>query len=385
LKTKSRSRSSSNFFHHNMSLTELSAGPKPKSRKRNLEAAEIEIDVDAPEPPSKKSLRKAKKASNARSSEPTPSDQKPTSTQTKDSKPDSKRSNYGIWIGNLSFGTTNEDLLKFFTGDSTHSITQQQITRIHLPLGQPKFGKPSNKGFAYLDFTDADTLKSALEFSEALLDGRRVLIKDAKNFEGRPEPKKDEKAIQGQAPSKRVFVGNLDFDSTVEDLEAHFAVCGPILHTHMATFEDSGKCKGFAWIEFEQLPSAEAAMRGWVEARGAAKGDQGQSSKQKVGGRRVWLHSFKGRKLRMEFAEDKATRYQKRFGKGSSVNEPTGEAKDGDHEQQEAIEEVDAKPRRVATKKNTKQKPYGTKYAEETVQRLTGAIVEGKGQKVVFD
>lgn len=370
-------------FRTNMSVEELSADQKPKSRKRNLEAAEIEIDVDAPEPPSKKSLRKAKKASTtSHASKASPPDQKSASTQSKDSKPDSKRSSYGIWIGNLSFGTTKEDLQKFFTGDSTHPIAQGQITRIHLPLGQPKFGKPSNKGFAYLDFSDAGALKSALEFSEALLDGRRVLIKDAKNFEGRPEPKKDETDSQGKAPSKRVFVGNLDFDTTVEQLEEHFIVCGPILHTHMATFEDSGKCKGFAWIEFEQLPSAEAAMRGWVEARG---GDQDQSRRQSFGRRRVWLHSFKGRKLRMEFAEDKATRYQKRFGKGSSASEPTGEGRDAIHEQQEAMEEVENKPHRVAMKKNARQKSYGTKYADETVQRLTGAIVEAKGQKVVFD
>ncbi|KEF62530.1 uncharacterized protein A1O9_00503 [Exophiala aquamarina CBS 119918] len=365
-----------------MSLAEISADQEPKSRKRNLEAAEIEIDVDAPEPPSKKSLRKAKKAATGHPSEPSPGDQKPASTQSKDSNADSKRSDYGIWIGNLSFGTTKEDLVKFFTSNSTYPIAQSQITRTHLPLGQPKFGKPSNKGFAYLDFRDASALKSALEFSEALLDGRRVLIKDAKNFEGRPEPKKDDKDSQHRAPSKRVFIGNLDFDTTVDALEAHFNPCGPILHTHMATFEDSGKCKGFAWIEFEQLPSAEAAMRGWVESRG---GDQAQSKRQNSGRRRVWLHSLKGRKLRLEFAEDKATRYQKRFGKGSSASESTGEGRNAVHEQQEAVEEVEVNTQRVAPKKHTRQKPYGTKYADETVQRLTGAIVEGKGQRVVFD
>lgn len=355
-----------------MSVTEPASGQEPKSRKRNLEAAEIEIDVDAPEPPSKKSLRKAKKSSAGKPSGPTPSD-----PNSKDPKNDTKRSDYSIWIGNLSFGTTRDDLMKFFTKDT---ITPNQVTRIHLPLGQPKFGKASNKGFAYVDFIDAQTLKSALEFSEALLDGRRVLIKDARNFEGRPEPKKDDKVVQGKAPSKRVFIGNLDFDTTADDLEAHFGRCGTILNTHMATFEDSGKCKGFAWIEFEQLSSAETAMRGWMEVRGA---DSDESKRQHRGQRRIWLHSLKGRKLRMEFAEDKTTRYQKRFGKGSASAAEGGDA--AGHQQTAAIEEVDAKSQPVATKRIHKQKSYGTKYADETVQRLTGAIVEGQGQKVVFD
>lgn len=88
----------------------------------------------------------------------------------------------------------------------------------------------------------------------------------------------------------------------------------------------------------------------------------------------------------MEFAEDKVTRYQKRFGKGSSASQSNADGADARHQQQEeAIEEVEVKPQQVATRKHTKQKPYGTKYADETVQRLTGAIVEGKGQKVVFE
>ena len=87
----------------------------------------------------------------------------------------------------------------------------------------------------------------------------------------------------------------------------------------------------------------------------------------------------------MEYAEDKATRYQKRFGKQSNTAE-SGEGQ-GNGEGQDPIQEAEHKPKPApdACKvKATRRRPGG-KYAEETVQRLTGAIVEGKGQRTLFE
>ncbi|KIW11253.1 hypothetical protein PV08_10553 [Exophiala spinifera] len=369
-----------------MSATEVETmepQDQTQSRKRNAEVAEIEIDVDAPEPPSKKALRKAKRIKSTTKNgleEVAPSLATTTTTPVASSQDSPKRSPYGIWIGNLTFTTTKDDLIKFFTEKSKGHIQQGHITRVHLPQGPPKHGKAMNKGFSYVDFSTEDSLSAALELSEGLLGGRRVLIKNAKDFGGRPERKMDQEEGQTKTASKRIFVGNLDFDTTVEDIESHFEACGPISHTHMATFEDSGKCKGYAWIEFEQLASAEAAMRGWIEA-----GDTltGSSSGPRSGKNRIWLGKINGRKLRMEFAEDKATRYQKRFGKNAK-----GTSAAADDGQQEAIREVGdepvAEPKSFDQKRGKRTRSSG-KYAEETVQRLTGAIIESKGQKVVFD
>ncbi|EXJ85762.1 hypothetical protein A1O1_06130 [Capronia coronata CBS 617.96] len=363
-----------------MSVTEVTtSSEETKSRKRNAEAADIEIDIDAPEPPSKKALRKAKRAKITPNNDGTSSQSTNQRSETQENK---KRSEYGIWIGNLAFSTTKDDLLKFFTESSKNVIRNDQITRIHLPQGQPKFGKPANKGFAYVDFSDEDALQNALEFSEGLLGGRRVLIKNANNFEGRPEPKKGSDGGPAHPPSKRIFVGNLDFDTTVEDLEEHFGVCGPIVHTHMATFEDTGKCKGFAWIDFEQQSSAESAMRGWIEPRHTG---EGLSTNKRSSSQRIWLSTLKGRKLRMEFAEDKATRYQKRYGKqAKSTTSGEGTGSEAEEPIQEVSEDTVVKPAWRGSDKG-KKKRSGGRYAEETVQKLTGAIVESKGQRVVFE
>ena len=362
--------------------TETETKVVSSKRKRDDELAELEVDVTAAEPPSKKALRKAKKAKvkpegvaengGAEVSEVV----KPVKTEAKSDGDSSKRSGFGIWIGNLSFTTTKDDLMKFLTSDSDHPIEEENVTRIHLPNGQAKFGKPQNKGFAYVDFVDETNLNHGLELSEKLLSGRRVLIKNATSYEGRPASKED--VASGKTPSRRIFVGNLSFDTTKEALEHHFGVCGNITKTQVATFEDSGKCKGYAWVEFEQLSSAQSAMRGWVE--------EGAEDTIKHSKRRLWLKKMDGRALRMEFAEDATTRYNKRFGKEAKKTTPGGQP-ETPSEQQEPIVEVEdvVNPTtRSRLQKDKKLKRYGG-YEENTVKKLTGAIAESQGKKVVFD
>lgn len=357
-----------------------SPNDKKLKRKRDEEIEELEIDVNAAEPPSKKQLRRAKKGkttSNGAANEADP-DSKGSDANSNGQTTNPARSNFGIWIGNLTFATTKDELMKFITSDPDHPIEKEKVTRINLPGGPNRAGKPQNKGFAYIDFPDVVTLNHALQLSEKLFNGRRVLIKDAKNFDGRPASK--EAVAAGKPPSRKVFVGNLSFDTTSDELEKHFSICGKIQNIQVATFEDSGKCKGYAWIEFEQLPSAESAMRGWVE-----QGADGTAQRR----RRIWLSKMDGRQLRMEFAEDPTTRYNKRYGKDAKGKKTANDGGTEAGEQEAPIEEVDTSSpstRPVKTKQEGSQKSkrkYG--YAEETVQRLTGAITESQGQKVVFD
>lgn len=365
-------------------------------KKRKLQdGPELEIDVNAPEPASKKALRKAKKKKTD-----APSTQDETLVDKKESQdsPESatnKRSDHGLWIGNLAFSTTKDDLRHFFT--SNCSFADTTITRIHLPKGPEKFGRPQNKGFAYVDFSTEKALKEALGLSEQLLTGRRVLIKNAKSFEGRPEKTQDQEASAkaGHPPSQRIFVGNLSFDVTKEALEEHFSRCGTLSNVHMATFQDTGKCKGYAWVEFEDIAAAEAAVRGFVmvgeddedESSGdssSSESDEGEKKprrnhkkQRKPRQRRIWVNQLLGRRMRMEFAEDATTRYNKRFGKGSEDKK----------KDQDAIVDAETEPSddQHRTGKFKQQSIDESRYSKETVQRLSGAIVEAQGKKITFD
>jgi len=59
----------------------------------------------------------------------------------------------------------------------------------------------------------------------------------------------------------RLFVSNLAYDVTEAELRAHFAAVGPLSHLSLPTERDTGKPRGFAFIEFSAPGDAEEAMR----------------------------------------------------------------------------------------------------------------------------
>lgn len=354
--------------------------------KRKFDDTELEVDINAPEPPSKKALRKAKKVKTSGPEGTAPAAEEANLKLL--NGPEGARSEYGIWIGNLSFTTTKKDLYKFLLTNKDFSLPAEQITRIHVPAGTDRHAQ--NKGFAYVDLASQELVEKALQLSESLLGGRRLLIKDAKNFQGRPETSRSKAEVLSRPPNRKIFVGNLAYEATVEEVEKHFGVCGSIRKTNLATWPDSGRCKGYGWIEFESLPSAETAMRGWAEVQQSRK-RKGEPEGDTL--KKVWLTRMGDRRVKLEYAEDATTRYNKRYGKASKSNKP----KDVDTENpsEDLIEDSTSKPTRPGRssegynkhrRKDSKaKKESNSRYDEQTVQKLTGAMVDGQGSKVKFE
>jgi len=210
------------------------------------------------------------------------------------------------------------------------------------------------------------------------LAGRRVLIKDNKSFEGRPEKTKEESRRDGKPPNKRVFLGNLSYDVTEDSLKEHFEKCGAIANVMVATFQDTGKCKGYAWIVFEDLEGAENAVRGYVlvedEPSDISESDsEDEPAKMitKKPKRKWWVNKIKGRPVRMEYAEDAQVRYKKRYGKdGTKSANGSTSVQSGDAKEEGKVPYVPV----------AKVVEYDRPYAH----RLTGGIVESKGKKITF-
>lgn len=404
---------------HSTAITPQVASPPPSpSKKRKIDEAskdEIEVDLNAPEPPSKKALRKSKRVKLAPSIETKQEEPKGTASDTDeiplDAQKPSKRSKYGVWVGNLSWTTSKVELREFFI--NTMEISDSTITRLHMPApsknasATPKVNaKLHNKGFAYVDFDTEEALSKALGLTEKLFFGRKLLIKNANSFEGRPEPTENGSHQQGDAgkpPSRRVFIGNLDFAATQEDLREHFQQCGVTEEVHVATFEDSGKCKGYAWIEFAELDAAQAAVRGWVERKQEIIEDEedeensseGIPTKKEKSGkkpktRKWWVNRFLGRSLKIEFAEGKDVRYKKRFGKNPALGKEVGQGQDAAVKEVEdsapVVDQAAATGPSPPTERRTRRDARSIKpgAALAGAPRLTGSIVESQGKKITF-
>ncbi|KAG0291756.1 hypothetical protein BGZ96_004872 [Linnemannia gamsii] len=296
-----------------------------------------------------------------------------------------RKGEYGVWIGNLSFLTTDKALRHFFRNVGA------EITRINMPTGSG-YNKKGNKGFAYVDFSSAEGQEAAIKLSESELDGRKVLIKSSKSFEGRPAVSKaaaQEKSMkQKHAVSPTLFVGNLSFQSTREGLQKLFEDCGEIRKVRLATFEDSGKCKGFAYIDYMAPESAVAALTDPKK------------------------HFLDGRKLNIEYASAEATlkgnprefRKRKREEEdaaaiargevppsqlegGANYDPEAAAAVAEDEERRKHNAEQKAKRQRRQPGEAPEKKLQGHQrpgFALANAQRATTGIVEFKGNKVTF-
>src|SRR5258706_1185776 len=58
----------------------------------------------------------------------------------------------------------------------------------------------------------------------------------------------------------KVFVGNLDFNPTRDEVEALFAQVGTVRDVFLPTDRESGRPRGFAFVEFESDEDAAKAI-----------------------------------------------------------------------------------------------------------------------------
>jgi RNA recognition motif-containing protein len=60
--------------------------------------------------------------------------------------------------------------------------------------------------------------------------------------------------------SNRLFVGNLPYDATEEDLRVHFAQAGSVSSVFIPLDRETGRPRGFAFVEFDDPEHASAAI-----------------------------------------------------------------------------------------------------------------------------
>jgi RNA recognition motif-containing protein len=59
----------------------------------------------------------------------------------------------------------------------------------------------------------------------------------------------------------RLYVANLPFNVTEDELREHFSIIGPLSYLSIPTDRETGKQRGFAFVEFKDRAQAEEAIR----------------------------------------------------------------------------------------------------------------------------
>ena len=60
--------------------------------------------------------------------------------------------------------------------------------------------------------------------------------------------------------SSKLYVGNLSFDTTTQDLETMFAESGTVTSTSIIEDRETGRSRGFAFVEMSSAAEAKAAI-----------------------------------------------------------------------------------------------------------------------------
>jgi RNA recognition motif-containing protein len=59
----------------------------------------------------------------------------------------------------------------------------------------------------------------------------------------------------------RLFVGNLPYDATEEDIRAHFSTAGSVINVFVPLDRETGRKRGFAFVEYNDAAEAQEAIR----------------------------------------------------------------------------------------------------------------------------
>ncbi|XP_069705771.1 probable RNA-binding protein 19 [Periplaneta americana] len=167
---------------------------------------------------------------------------------------------FTVKVKGLAYKAKKKDVKQFF-----HPLKPKSI---RLP--------PKNKGIAYVGFKSEKEMKQALNKHMTFLAGKRILVtkyvqkdeytfsKDTSRWSSQEESLKNEETI---AESGRIFVRNLAYTTTEEDIEQLFNKFGPVTEVIMPVDRNTRKAKGYAVVTFlvpENAASAFMALDGSV-------------------------------------------------------------------------------------------------------------------------
>lgn len=160
---------------------------------------------------------------------------------------DNKAQGMKLYVGNLSFDTTAETLRDWFGQFGS-------VIDVYIPFDQTR---GMSRGYAFVTL-DKDDAEKAIEGSNGQELEGRVLTVNESLPRGQKAPRKPR--VEGT----KLYVGNLSFDTTEEDLRYLFEEFGDIIDCYMPEDRETGRSRGFAFVTMEN----DAALRAADETDG---------------------------------------------------------------------------------------------------------------------
>ena len=244
-------------------VEEKKEAPKAKATKKEapkpakVEESEDESDSgsESDEEPEAMQVDNSKKRSAPETSAPAKTqkieqNQTPKTVAPTQSSDDSEKK--VLFVGNLSFNTTQDS----FT---------QQLTDLEIFPSEIRLANDNGqcRGFGHLEFNSNEEAEKALEKLDGIdFDGRNLRVEISAPKAQRGGNRNDNNNNNGQKqPTKVLFVGQLNYDSTIESVQEAFTGFGcPPQNVRIISGED-GASRGFGYVEFNSPEEAQEAIK----------------------------------------------------------------------------------------------------------------------------
>jgi nucleolin len=175
--------------------------------------------------------------------EPQDKDRPKKSKKSKDpeEEPEEEGKVHSVFVGNLLPSVTRTELVSFI-----ESVAVPIQARV---LMQNRGGRQT--AVSFMDFQKASEAKAI------------VAKFNNKDFKGKPLQVRlanDRKLAPAPAAGESVYVRNLAFQTTEETLKKLFSPCGEILQIRLPIFEDTGKHRGYGFVDYKEKDGAKKAL-----------------------------------------------------------------------------------------------------------------------------
>jgi len=168
----------------------------------------------------------------------------------------SEESEREVYVSNVPFDADEEDFRRVF-GDCG------EIEEITIPTIYTS-GRP--KGFAFVRFADAKSRDEALTLNQTNMLNRTIGVRVNKGRAIKTS-NRDYNRTRHDGLSEKpercttIFVGNLPWDTTEDDLQEQFEDCGKITSARIVKQTYTGRSRGFGYVEFQDEASVDTAVQ----------------------------------------------------------------------------------------------------------------------------
>lgn len=150
-----------------------------------------------------------------------------------------------LFIGGLSWETTDESLRSYFSkyGDISDSVVMRE----------PNTGR--SRGFGFVTFTDPTAADKVLQ-DKHTLDGKTIDPKHAVPHDHAPPPRME---VVVELKTRKIFVGGVAPSTTEAAFRSYFSQFGKVEDAVLMIDKETGRPRGFGFITFDTEESAERA------------------------------------------------------------------------------------------------------------------------------